>query len=198
MPLARDHPDRIRWNARFKVRRPVFDPHPLAVFALETGFLPGPVLELACGPSGSALALAAAGRDVVAVDISDVALAQLAAEAERRDLAERIDCVLADLTHYDAGPERFALVLATRFWDEAAFRSGCRALLPGGLVGWEALTGRVGDDARHERAWYVEHGGLSARLPEGFEVLREEAHGSARHHATRILARRGAAPGASE
>ena len=44
----------------------------------------GPVLELASGPSGSALAAAAAGRNVTAVDVSDVALDMLAAEAQRR------------------------------------------------------------------------------------------------------------------
>jgi SAM-dependent methyltransferase len=198
MRPVREHPDRMRWNARFATQQPTFELHPLVPAALEAGFPAGPVLELACGRSGNALALAAAGRHVVAVDISDVALAQLAVEAERRDLGERVECVLADLSGYDAGVDRFGMVLATFFWDEAVFRSGCRALLPGGLVGWEALTRpldddgltRPLDDVDRSRPWFVEHGGLSSRLPPGFDVLLEEMHTSNRHYSTRLLARR--------
>src|SRR5215831_11125438 len=85
-PLA-GHPDRVRWNARYESRRPVsFEPHPLAAAALSLRLPDGPVADLACGPSGSALLAAAAGRRVTAVDISEVALDLLAAEAGRRGL----------------------------------------------------------------------------------------------------------------
>jgi hypothetical protein len=71
------------------------------------------VLELACGRPGSALALAAMGRDGLAVDISGLALGPVAGEAARRGLAPRITTVLADVPSYDSGRSRFALVLAT-------------------------------------------------------------------------------------
>jgi hypothetical protein len=54
------HPDRLRWNARYRGNFvPSFRPHPLAERALALGLPAGPVLDLACGPSGSALLLAA-------------------------------------------------------------------------------------------------------------------------------------------
>jgi SAM-dependent methyltransferase len=182
----RDHPDRLRWNARYASTAPQFTPHPLVAVALAAGMPDGPVLELACGRSGSALELAAAGRGVIAVDVSDVAIADLAAEAERRGLSARIDCVLADVPSYDPGAERFALVLATYFWDEAAFRAGCAAVLPGGLLGWEARSPGP-DGPRHP--WEVTHGTLSAQLPERFEVLDERPVVTEAHRSTRLLAR---------
>lgn len=181
----RDHPDRQRWNARYESEQPIFTPHPLVAAVLAVGLPDGPVLELACGRSGSALELAATGRGVVAVDISDVALSQLAAEAQRRGLASRIDVVLADVPSYAPGRERFALVLATYYWDADAFRAGCAAVLPGGLIGWEALSPAPGET---RRPWDVPHGELGAQLPERFTVVDERLVESRSRRSTRLLA----------
>jgi SAM-dependent methyltransferase len=180
-----DHRDRLRWNARYEASEPHFAPHPLVEAALSAGLPDGPVLELACGRSGSALALAAAGRQVIAVDVSDVALAQLAAEARRRGVDRRIHCVLADVPSYDAWRAAFALVLCTRFWDATAFRRACASVASGGLLGWEALC-RVGNESE---PWRIAHGELRARLPGEFLVLAEEVTGDERV-TTRLLARR--------
>lgn len=176
--------DRNRWNERYAARRPSFTPHPLVTDALAAGPPDGPVLELAGGPSGSALALADQGRAVTVVDVSDLALAQLRDEAARRGLGSRIDRVCADATATLTGGEtarRWALVLATRFWDEAAFTAAAGAVAPGGLLAWEAL--RQDEDPAHP--YRVPHGGLSARLPGGFTVLAERATATT----TRLLAR---------
>ncbi|MQA09137.1 MAG: methyltransferase domain-containing protein [Pseudonocardiaceae bacterium] len=180
----RAHPDRIRWNERYAADQPCFTPHPLLAEALSAGFPAGPVLELACGRSGSALALAARRRTVVAVDVSDLALTQLAGEADRRGLRGYLECVEADVPSYDPGRRRFGLVLATLYWDPAAFRAGCEAVLPGGLIGWEALA------ADEPRQWRVSHGELGAGLPADFEVLTEALVISGRRRSTRLLARR--------
>lgn len=190
-PQLRDHPDRRRWNARYRDAPPEFEPHPLVAEAANAGFPAGPVLELASGRSGSALALAASGRDVRAVDVSDLALGQLAAEAERRGLAEKISVVLADVPSYRPGGGRFALVLATHYWDEGAFRSGCAAVMDDGLIGWEALVRRPGAEPDSARPWEIEPDGLSLRLPAGYEVLDERTEGGDRRPSTRILARKG-------
>ena len=184
-----DHPDRVRWNARYEEREPDFAPHPLVDAALSAGLPDGPVLELACGRSGSALALAAAGRDVIAVDVSDVALHQLADEARRRGLERRLTCVLADVPSYDPPHQGFALVLCTYYWDPAAFACGVAAVAPGGVIGWEALSPDT-DVGVRGCPWYVEPGSLSARLPPEFEVLDERADRTSRHVTTRLLARR--------
>lgn len=181
--------DAARWNARYAEGAPTFEPHPFVAEAFAAGFPEGPVLELACGRSGSALALAERGRRVLAVDVSDVALRQLHGEARRRGLADRVWCVRADLRTFALPPEAFGFVLATLFWDPAVFRAARDAVAPGGLLGWEALTGNGDAESRRFR---VSPGELSASLGARWEVLREDDgddHGPRWHETCRLLAR---------
>ena len=169
------HPDRERWNARYEARQPVsFGPHPLAVRALSLRLPDGPVADLACGPSGSALLAAAAGRRVTAVDISEKALGLLEAEASRRGLGGLITVAQADLGAWRPEPGGYALVLCTGFWDRAVFATAAGAVAAGGVLGWEAFTA----EARQARpglsaGWCLEPGEPASLLPAGFEVLDE-------------------------
>src|ERR1700750_3191641 len=136
-----DHPDRIKWNAKYGTGFvPSFRRHPLAVRALALGLPDGPVADLACGPSGSALLAAEQGRRVTAVDVSEVALGLLGAEARRRGLDHLITLVHADLSAWSAEPRSHALVLVTGYWDVAVFAAAAGAVAGGGLLAWEALT----------------------------------------------------------
>lgn len=104
--LLADHPDRIRWNAKYECADPteaVFAPISWLGDVLQFGVPEGPVLELACGRSGTALGLAAAGRCMTAIDVSDTALVQLELEATRRELADRLTLVHADLCSWQSG-----------------------------------------------------------------------------------------------
>jgi SAM-dependent methyltransferase len=184
------HPDRLRWNTRYGPGFTAsFRPHPLAEQALSLDLPDGPVAELACGPSGSALLAAASGRQVIAVDVSDVALGLLGQEARRRGLAGRIALVHADLGAWRPDPGGYALVLCTAFWAAAVFAMAIRATAPGGVIGWEAFTGaaqpgRPGLPA----AWCLGPGEPASLLPSGFTVLSQQdvASGDRR----RLLARR--------
>ena len=91
------HPDQIRWNARYAADPPAPRPHLLARRALAMGLPDGPVADLACGPSGSALLAARSGLRVTAVDISRAALDLLAAAARRDGVPHLITLVHADL-----------------------------------------------------------------------------------------------------
>jgi hypothetical protein len=182
------HPDRLRWNARYQGCEPTFDPHPVAVQALSLRLPDGPVADLACGPSGSALLAAAAGRPVTAVDISEVALGLLAGEAQRRGLADLITVINADLGAWRPPPLRFALVLCTAFWDPAVFASAAEAVAAGGVLGWEAFT----VDALRERPglcprWCLDPGEPASLLPAGFAVLSQHDRQGTRRT---LLARR--------
>jgi SAM-dependent methyltransferase len=172
-PGLAGQPDRIRWNARYQGDFVAsFTAHPLAVLALSMRLPDGPVLDLASGPSGGALLAAAAGRLVTAVDASDVALNLLAAEASRRELAERISIVHADLTAWRPRPGSFALVLCTGYWDPRVFESAAASVAAGGLLGWEAFTAgaRLTRPSLPAR-WCLDPGAPASLLPPGFEVL---------------------------
>jgi SAM-dependent methyltransferase len=172
-PVPDDHPDRLRWNARYDDRRtPSFVPHPLAFRALAMDLPEGPVADLACGPSGGALLAAANGRPVTAVDVSDVALRMLGDEARRRGLGHLITLVHADLSAWLSRPRSYALVLCTGFWEKAVFMAATQAVADGGLLGWEAFTA----EARSWRPslpldWCLAPGEPASLLPARFTVL---------------------------
>lgn len=195
--IMKKNSDRKNWNHRYSDGfRASFEPHPLAVQALAMHLPEGlPVLDLACGPSGSVLLAAAAGRPVVAVDVSDVALDVLGAEARRRGIDGLISLVNADLGTWRPSPGEFGLVLCTRYWGGSeTFASAVAAVAPGGLLGWEAFT----LDALRARPdmpaqWCLKPGEPASLLPADFEVLGQhdltdgaDIHGAAR----RMLARR--------
>ena len=168
-----DHPDRIRWNAKYGTGfAPSFRPHPLAARALALDLPDGPVADLACGPSGAALMAAEQGRRVTAVDVSEVALGLLGAEAGRRGLGHLITLVHADLSGWMPEPRSHALVLGIGFWLAAVFAAAAAAVADGGLLAWEAYT----DDARRTRPglppeWCLAPGEPASLLPPEFSVL---------------------------
>jgi hypothetical protein len=175
-PELAGHPDRLKWNARYSGDfAPSFAPHPLAEEALALPMPDGPVLELACGPSGSALLAASGGRPVTAVDASDVGLGLLASEAGRRGLDGLFTFVVADLASWRPAAAAFSLVLCTGYWDRAVFEYATSAVRDGGLLGWEALTEAARRDRPHLPAeWCVGPGEPASLLPPGFTVLSQQ------------------------
>jgi hypothetical protein len=172
-PVPGDHPDRIRWNARYGTGFvPSFTPHPLAARALALVLPDGPVADLACGPSGAALLAAEQGRRVAAVDVSEVALGLLGDEARRRGLGGLITLVHADLSAWAPEPRSHALVLCTGFWSAAVFTAAAAAVADGGVLAWEAFT----TEAREARPalpaeWCLAPGEPASLLPPAFTVL---------------------------
>ena len=192
------HPDRHRWNDRYGPGYTAsFVPHPVAAEALSLELPDGPVADLACGPSGSALLAAQAGRQVTAVDISEAALGLLDTEARRRGLGGLITVRHADLAALHLPPRHYALVLCTGFWDRAVFAEAAQSVAPGGLLGWEAFT-LAALRARPKLCadWCLAPGEPASLLPADFEVIRiwdlpADEPGTKR----RLLARRMTTPG---
>ena len=185
-----DHPDRIRWNARYASgSAPPFTCHPLAVRALAMDLPDGPVADLACGPSGSALLAAANGRRVTAVDVAEVALGLLGDEARHRGLDGLITLVHADLSVWSPEPRSYALVLCAGFWLSGVFAAAANAVADGGLLAWEALT----TEARGTRPglppeWCLAPGEPASLLPPDFTLIEQsDRPGRARRQ---MLARR--------
>jgi SAM-dependent methyltransferase len=184
-----DHPDRVRWNAKYGgVPRIGFPVHHLAARALAVPPPDGPVLDLACGPSGGTLRAAEAGRRATAVDVSDVALDLLATEAARRGVRDLITLVHADLAVWTPPPDEFAVVLCTGFWDRPVFGPAVAAVAPGGLLAWEAFTlaARRVRPNLPER-WCLGEDEPASLLPAGFTVLEQKDVPDAKHGTKRAL-----------
>ncbi len=190
-----DHPDRLKWNARY------LDPKrlapkgfcPLYDRAETLGYPDGPVLELACGQSAQALALAGEGRDVLVVDISNVALDRLRRAAAEKGIESRLTCVEADLvTWRPPADRRFALVIGVMYWEDAVFDYVWSSVADGGLIAWQGFTL---DHLRYRPAqnpdWCFKEGEPASRLPAGrFTVLHKEDVDEGHRVIRRMVARR--------
>ena len=141
----KSHFDRDKWNKKHREKRITAFLHS-ALFAAFSEKIPlagipeGDVPELACGLSGTALALARQGRRVFAVDVSDVGLALLAEEVTRQGLDDRIACVLADLPVWVPPRSDFALVICSLYWDKRVFGYAHELVTPQGYLAWEGFS----------------------------------------------------------
>jgi SAM-dependent methyltransferase len=189
-----DNPDRLRWNERYAsgTYGGSFVVRPLAEQALALPLPDGPVLDLACGPSGSALLFAGRRRHVTAVDVSDVALGLLAAEARRQGVGDLIALVHADLQSWQPPADQvYALVLCTGYFARVVFGVATSVVAPGGLLGWEAFTLEAQRDRpRLPADWCLRPGEPASLLPAGFEVIRQDDIGAEPAARRRMLARR--------
>jgi hypothetical protein len=108
-------------------------------------------------------------------------------------VAGPVAAVQADLTSWRPRRESCALVLCTGYWDLDLFPGAAEAVLPGGLLGWEAFT----TDALLVRPgmpvqWCLETGEPASLLPAGYDVLSyEDVPDSGSGARRRMLARRG-------
>jgi hypothetical protein len=178
-----------KWDDRYQSKPPAFEVHPLVDEVLGFGLPVGSAVDIACGRSGNALALAARGIQVTCVDISGVALDQLMQEARRRRLADLIRPVQADLDSWQPGPDRYGLVLCTYFWTAPIFRRAIGALVPNGLVAWESFE--VAAAGHGAKEWKIRAGEPASLLSAHFEVLIDEAGTHPGHgpHVRRFVAR---------
>jgi SAM-dependent methyltransferase len=140
--------DADRWNERYAGRE---IPVPAVPEALDrhVGLVPvrGTALDVACGAGAQALWLAERGLDVVALDVSPVALDLLARAADRAGVGGRVDTRMVDLADgLPADLGRFDLVLCQRFRQPSLYGPLVDHLAAGG-VGVFTVLSEVGLDA---------------------------------------------------
>nr|VFK29687.1 MAG: Methyltransferase domain-containing protein [Candidatus Kentron sp. MB]VFK33837.1 MAG: Methyltransferase domain-containing protein [Candidatus Kentron sp. MB]VFK76429.1 MAG: Methyltransferase domain-containing protein [Candidatus Kentron sp. MB] len=190
------HPDREKWNRKYREKVvPDFSSSAL-FFALEekvspTNLLDGDVLELACGASGTALALAHQGRRVMAVDISDVGIDLLIEESKRQNLADKIEPVKADLIGWFPPRKGFSLVICSFYWDRRVFEHACRWVMPGGYLAWEAFSLEEQKyRSRFPAIYCTKENEPESLLPESFTIIECRTIDDGRSASKRLIARR--------
>ena len=128
----------------------------------------GVVLDVAAGRGRNALALARAGMQVVAVDLSAEAMRILAAAARTARLA--IWPVVANLDSFHLKDESFDAIVNINFLDRALFPKFARALRPGGiLIADTFLIDQAAIAHPRDPRFLLDHGELRA-LAGGLEI----------------------------
>ena len=140
---------RERWNRRYTERGFVPFPDRPAEWLVENrAVLTGPggrrALDLACGDGRNALFLAQLGFDVVAVDVSDVAINALRKAAVNRGLA--VDARRVDLEDEALPGDRYDVIVQINYLQRDLFGSLARALTSGGILIVETESFQLSDD----------------------------------------------------
>lgn len=147
--------DADRWNARYDGE---LADEPAPPIGLDTTSLPagGLCLDVACGLGAQAVWAAMNGFDVVALDISDNAVAATQRFAEEHRVADRVDGRVVDLD--DGLPEDLRgecdLVVCQRFRDPELYPRLVEALAPDGMLAITVLSsiGADGDVGQYHAA----------------------------------------------
>ena len=128
----------------------------------------GVALDVAAGRGRNALALARAGMQVLAVDLSAEAMRSLAATARTARLA--IWPVVANLDNFHLKDESFDVIVNINFLDRALFPKFVRALRPGGILIAETfLVDQAAISHPRDPRFLLGHGELRA-LADGLKI----------------------------
>lgn len=180
--------DRERWNAKHGAAGADRPPASRLLAALERDDLRRrTALDVACGRGRHALALARAGFEVLAVDISDVGLERLDLAASEAGLPIRT--LQRDLSSEGLPELSFDLVVVVDYLERSLFPALRAAIAPGGAIFYQTFTAAHAEATGFPRAYCLEEGELVTAF-EGFEVL---AHASGEldgRHQESLLARR--------
>ena len=136
------------WESHYRQREQIWSGNPNPQLVSEAiGLTPGKALDVGCGEGADAHWLAERGWQVTAVDISTVAIQRGAARAAERGaaVAQRIEWLVADITHWTPAEARYDLVSAQYFQlpkapREVIFRRLAAAVAPGGTLLTSAIT----------------------------------------------------------
>ncbi len=128
--------DADRWEARYRAGCATYAAQPSA-FVLD--WLPrlprGRALDVACGLGATAIALAAAGFDVTAIDIAPTALARASAQAGLRGVT--VDWQRADLADLRLPLTQYDLIVNIHYVNRDLVAQFADALRPGGYLLFE-------------------------------------------------------------
>jgi len=135
------HPDALIWDDRYSndVRwRDLNSPRPLLVLHLDLLPRGGRVLDVACGTTPTGLHRARQGWQVIALDVSTVALR--IAHSKVREEGLPVSFAVMDLLNPWLMPEHFDVILNFYYLSRPLWETYREALKPGGLLFFETFV----------------------------------------------------------
>lgn len=163
--------DKEKWDKKYACPGHQINREPSEWLTANAGLLAGKgrALDIAMGEGRNAVYLAGLGYDVVGIDISDAAVRNALALAERANV--KINALAADLDHYGFDGTGFDLILCFNFLDRNLFAKIRQALLPGGLLFFETFNVDYLKYSRFKQEWVLGYSELLREFGD-FRILR--------------------------
>jgi 2-polyprenyl-3-methyl-5-hydroxy-6-metoxy-1,4-benzoquinol methylase len=138
--------DAVRWDDRYRDAEPIDarPPDPLGDRADLAASIPtsGTAIDIACGLGAQSLWLAARGLDVIALDVSRVAIERVRAAAEATGFTDHVDARVVDLDDgIPEGTPSADVIVCQRFRHRQLYPSIIEHLAPGGIAIVTVLSG---------------------------------------------------------
>ncbi|MES9929939.1 MAG: methyltransferase domain-containing protein, partial [Candidatus Thiodiazotropha sp. 6PDIVS] len=95
-------------------------------------------LDLACGLGGNAMHLAALGLDVVAWDLSPIAIQRLQQLAQEKSL-QNLKAKVRDVERHPPSANQFDVIVVSYFLERSLTAALINALKPGGLIYYQTF-----------------------------------------------------------
>lgn len=129
-----------KWNRNYRKKEHLEFPAPAYVLEQFAYLLPdaGEALDLACGRGANACFLASRGLKTTAWDISSVAVAQI--NRIKRERCLNLNAEVQDVGSVSFPPDRFDVIVVSRFLDRGICASIVSALKPGGLLYYQTFV----------------------------------------------------------
>jgi 2-polyprenyl-3-methyl-5-hydroxy-6-metoxy-1,4-benzoquinol methylase len=181
--------DRDRWDRKYRQKEPpeTITPDPFLSLALQ-GLSPVRALDVACGFGDNAIAMARAGFEVTATDISPVGLARAKIRAEAAGVAIRF--IETDAEDFDYGQEDYELITVFYFLNRVIVPRVTQGLRRGGHVLYKTYTvGELRYRPSLNREYLLAPGELQTMF-EGCHVLLHDEVDNGREAFAKLLAQR--------
>ena len=130
-----------KWNERYRQSEAEAGPGGAALILTQNAYLlpdSGVALDLACGLGANALFMAQRGLQVVAWDVSQVAIEKLQHAAVRHQLP--LQAQVRDVTEEPPEANRFDVIVITHFLERQLVAGLVDALKAGGLIFYQTFT----------------------------------------------------------
>lgn len=181
--------DQVRWDRKYSEKIPPSEisPDPFLAGNLA-GIAKGRALDLACGFGDNAIAMARAGCEVTAVDISSAALDR--ARERSLEAGVYVDFHLTDAEDFNFGDAVYDLITGFYFLNRSVFAGIRKGLKPGGVFLYKTYTV---DELRYRAALnrdYLLAKGELKGFFQDFDILLYEEEDSGKECTAKIIARK--------
>jgi len=181
--------DKKKWDEKYRKKSELLRPREASLniqkFVVKSNG--AKALDLACGAGRNTIYLAKLGYEIDALDIAEVALEALAAEAHHEEVRELINTQLSDLDTFAPASEKYELIIMMNFLDRGLIERAKEGLKREGLFIVETYMDDLINEKKDSNVEFLlKKEELKTLFDEGYDVLFYEEFENESHELYRM------------